>query len=93
MKLVVKIAGIIYKESINLVLNEEVPDGLNISELFKLLDKSKALKGKKYFSKILNLPKPPVLLVNGERKEIPEDLQLVLKDGDEISLISPMSGG
>ena len=93
MKIKVKIAGMVERKLVNRVLEvEPEKDELNIGELLEFLDQKQEL-GKKFFKKMLKLPSPPVLLLNGENLDLKEGLRRRLSDGDEISLIMPMAGG
>lgn len=93
MKIKVKIAGMVERKLVNRVLEvEPEKDELNIGELLEFLDQKQEL-GKKFFKKMLKLPSPPVLLLNGENMDLKEGLKQKLSDGDEISLIMPMAGG
>jgi len=88
----VKLAGMIDRRMVNQVYDEEVAEGAKLEELFKQIDK-KGGWGKAYFKKLLKLPMPPVLLVNGEQVDLDRIKDLVVKDGDEVALLMPMAGG
>lgn len=88
----VKLAGMIDRKMVNQVYDEEVAEDTRLTELFKQLDK-KAGWGKSYFKKILKLPTPPVLLLNGEQVDLEKLAEISLKDGDEVALLMPMAGG
>ena len=93
MKIKVKIAGMVERKLVNRVLEvEPEKQPISIEELFDYLDRKQEL-GKKFFKKMLRLPSPPVLLLNGENLDLKEGLKRKLSDGDEISLIMPMAGG
>lgn len=85
-------AGMIGRKMVNQVYEEEVEDDTKLDDLFKRLDK-KSGWGQSYFKKILKLPMPPVLLINGEQADLQELKDIPVKDGDEISLLMPMAGG
>jgi len=70
----------------------ELREGASLADLFKALDRAK-LVGRSYFKRLATSPRPPTLLRNGDRIDLPGDLTALLSDGDEISIISPFSGG
>ena len=81
------------RKLVNRVLEvEPEKESISTEELFDYLDRKQEL-GKKFFKKMLRLPSPPVLLLNGENLDLKEGLKRKLSDGDEISLIMPMAGG
>ena len=88
----VKLAGMIDRKMVNQVYEEEVAEGTKLAELFKQIDK-KGGWGRSYFKKILKLPTPPVLLVNGEQVDLEKLAEISVKDGDEVALLMPMAGG
>jgi len=88
----VKLAGMIERRMVNQVYEEELEKELRLKELFERLDK-KGGRSKRYFKQMLKLPIQPVLLINGEQSDLPEALEKVVKDGDEIALLMPMAGG
>ena len=88
----VKLAGMIDRKMVNQIYDEEVKEGTTLEELFKAIDK-KGGWGNKYFKKLLKLPTPPVLLINGEQAELDQLKELTVKDGDEVALLMPMAGG
>ncbi len=93
MKVKIKIAGMVDRKLVNRVLEvEPEKESISTEELFDYLDRKQEL-GKKFFKKMLRLPSPPVLLLNGENMDLKEGLKQKLSDGDEISLIMPMAGG
>ena len=91
-KVKVKIAGMIDHKMINQVYVEEFEKELKVKELFERLDKKSGFN-KRYFKRLLKLPVQPVLLINGEQGDLPQALERVVKDGDEIALLMPMAGG
>ncbi len=86
----VKLAGLIDRNMVNRVYDQEFEDGVKLKELLERLDKTQA---KNYFKKMLKLPTPPVILINGDQHDIPEAMEMAVKDGDEIALLMPMAGG
>ena len=92
MKVSVKIMVMLGTKMVNESFEEEVAEGSSLNHLFAQVDKSKRFK-RKYFKEILAAPRPPVVLVNGNRIEAPEELGETLKDGDEVAVLSPIAGG
>jgi len=88
----VKLAGMIDRKMVNQVYEEELEKELRLKELFERLDKKSGFS-KRYFKRLLKLPIQPVLLINGEQGDLPEALERVVQDGDEIALLMPMAGG
>ncbi|OGP60051.1 MAG: hypothetical protein A2V67_08870 [Deltaproteobacteria bacterium RBG_13_61_14] len=88
MKLMVMLGTRMVNES----FEEEVAEGTTLEKLFQQVDGSKRFK-KKYFKEILAAPRPPVVLLNGNRVEVPEELGEKLNEGDEVSVVSPIAGG
>jgi len=91
-KVRVKIAGMIDRKMLNRVYEEEVKEGVKVKELLERLDKTQG-KGQNYFKKFLKLPTPPVILINGDQRDLKEALEIAVNDGDEIALLMPMAGG
>ena len=87
-----KIAGFIERKMITTEFDLQIPEGANLKKLFKLVDKSGKVKGK-VMKRILSMPRPPTVLVNGEPVDVPEELGRVLRPGDEISIMTPVAGG
>jgi len=70
----------------------DLHEDASLADLFKALDRAK-LVGRSYFKRLAGSPRPPTLLRNGDRVDLPGDLTIRLCEGDEISVISPFSGG
>lgn len=71
----------------------EYPEGISIKELLKTLRQKAGEAGNQLFSGNGELSGNLVLMLNGARV-YKEDLEsLILFDGDEIALFSPVSGG
>ena len=92
MKVSVKLMVMLGTKMVNESFEEEVREGATLDQLFRQVDGSKRFQ-KKYFQEVLSATRPPVVLVNGSRVEAPEELSEVLKDGDEVSVVSPIAGG
>jgi sulfur carrier protein ThiS len=91
-KVKAKIAGMIDNKMLHQTYEEEVKDSVSVADLFKSIDK-KAGFFKAPFKKLLKASIKPVLLVNGEQAEIEDIATIIVKDGDEVSLLMPMAGG
>jgi len=70
----------------------EVGKGLRLDRALALLDK-KAPVPKKFFRSVLKGRQGVTLLLNGERLDIEEDRKTEIRDGDELVVLSPVSGG
>jgi len=92
MKVSVKIMVMLGTKMVNESFEEEVAEGATLDQLFRQVDKSKRFK-KKYFKEIFSAPRPPVVLLNGNRIEVPEEAGEKLNEGDEVSVLSPIAGG
>jgi molybdopterin converting factor small subunit len=88
----VKVAGFIEMKMTTAEFDLAVPEGTSIKELFTLVDKSGQLKGKA-MKKMLAALRPPTVLHNGRGLDVPEELKTTLAAGDEIAIMTPMSGG
>ncbi|HUT54484.1 MAG TPA: MoaD/ThiS family protein [bacterium] len=88
----VKVAGFIDGKVLTAEFDLEAPAGVTVKELFKLVDKSGRVKGN-VMKKILALPRPPTVLVNGSGLDLPDELGLALADGDEVAVMTPLAGG
>ncbi len=92
MKINARIAGIIDGNPVNAEGAVELKDGATLKKFFKRADKEMGFK-QKYFKKSLKQPVTPTVLINGDRAQLPEDMKRKLEEGDEISVVLPMSGG
>ena len=70
----------------------EVKEGLTLARLFKQADKSLSLK-RKVFKPCLGGGSTATVLINGDRVELDRAGAIVLKPGDEVSLVSGLAGG
>jgi len=92
MKVSVKLMVLLGAKMVNESFEEEVAEGTSVEQLFRQVDGSRRLQ-RKYFQEALSAGRPPVVLLNGSRVEVPEELGEQLKDGDEVSVVSPIAGG
>ena len=71
----------------------ELKAGNTIREFFKRADASMGLKKQKPFKRAFKQGVRPVVLLNGDRIELPEEGTHALSDGDEVSVILALAGG
>ncbi len=94
MKVKIRVAGVILGKAIKESFEHEIVDGASIEGLFKALDKDKKKRiTKGFFTGLLTMPRPPSILLNGDRLVPSQDARKTLKDGDEIVILSPIAGG
>jgi molybdopterin converting factor small subunit len=92
MKVNVQIAGLIDGDTVHGERDIELKEGSTVDELIKRADKDFKFK-KQYFKLLLKQGRLPTILINGDRLDLPEGYSMVLKEGDKVSVILPMSGG
>jgi len=78
------------------MLNEkieiEVGKGIRLDKLLGRLDKrGKPEKG--FFKAVRKGRQGVTLLLNGDRLDVSDDRKTVIRDGDELAILSPISGG
>ena len=88
-----RIAGIIEGNPIHEEGSVDVKDGIILKDFLKIADKKLGFEKKKYFQNAFKQGILPTLLLNGDRFDLPDGFTYRLKDGDEISVLLPMSGG
>ena len=93
MKIRARIAGIIKGNPVHAEQDIELKDGSTVKSFFKYADKAIGFKNPKYFKLSLKQGVMPTILINGDRLDLPEGYARQLADGDEVSVIIPMSGG
>ena len=89
----VRIVGPVGSQSINTSGTVQLKAGDTVKRLFNLADAALGLKGQKPFKQALRQGIRPVVLLNGDRLEIPEEAGRCLSDGDEVSVILTVAGG
>lgn len=67
--------------------------GATLKTVLKKADAALGLKRPRIFKTALKQRLPLVLLLNGDRVDLPEDLERVLRDGDGVTALMPLSGG
>ena len=87
-----KLAGFVDRKMITAEFDLEAPQGTTIKKLFALADKSGKIPGQA-MKRILALPRPPTVLLNGVGIDALEDLDRILAAGDEVAVMTPMAGG
>jgi len=71
----------------------QLKEGETVKNLFTRADAALGLQGQKPFKKALKQGIRPVVLLNGDRLEIPEESGKRLADGDEVNVILTVAGG
>ena len=92
MKIYVQIAGLIEGDAVHGEREIEIKDRATVADLLKQGDKAFKFK-KKYFKLLLKQGRMPTILLNGDRLDLPEGYEHVLKDGEKLSVLLPFSGG
>jgi len=93
MQIHVRVAGLMLGEAITEAFDEEVPGGgLTLGQVLDALDKNRKM-GKKFFKRLLKSERPPTILLNGMRIDLPEGLETKVDEGAELSIVSPIAGG
>lgn len=90
MKLEVRILGLFSERFIRKNMTVDLPPEASLNDLFREADKK---LGDRLFQSFVNKEKEPTILLNGRLLEIPKDLEEKLKDGDVLSVLSPVAGG
>jgi hypothetical protein len=88
-----RIAGIIQGNPVNAEQDIEIKEGATVKFFFKHADKEMGFKKPEYFRLSLKQGISPTVLLNGDRLDLPEGFDRRLVEGDEVSVILPMSGG
>ena len=94
MKVTVKFLAIFYEMAKTLRMEIEVPDGITVRELLKIIDE----RVNPNISKTLlnddsGLREGYNILINGKSLDYVKGLDTVLSDGDEVVLLPPIGGG
>ncbi len=88
----VKVAGFVDGKMMTAEYDQEAAEGTTLKKLFALIDKSGVMKGK-VMKAIMRSPRPPTIMINGDPQDVPEAYAMVIKDGDEVAVMTPMAGG
>ena len=70
----------------------QVGKGLRLDKVLSLLDKKRPVQ-KGFFRSVLRGKQVVTLLLNGERLDLEEDRKTEIRDGDELVILSPITGG
>ncbi len=66
--------------------------GMRLDRFFDLLDKRFPVE-KGFFRSVLKGRRPVTVLLNGERLDIEENRKTEIREGDELVVLSPVTGG
>ena len=95
MSITVRVTGVFIGDPVNKTIVHEFREGDTPKKILSRLDKDKTLGrelGRRFFGKALKSVRATFLL-NGDRLEIPQELDRPLTEGDEISVLSAIAGG
>jgi molybdopterin converting factor small subunit len=95
MSITVRVTGIFIGDPVSKAIVQDFRTGDTPKKILSRLDKDKALGrelGRRFFGKALKSGRATFLL-NGDRLDIPDDLDRPLTEGDEISVLSAIAGG
>lgn len=87
----VRVMGVLLGHPLNETFEEPLIQNDTPSDVLNRLDKKKVL-GRKFFSRLIREGSATFLL-NGDRLDLSEVPRTLLKEGDEISIISVVAGG
>ncbi len=73
-------------------LDLDVGQATDLQRIFSMLDGRRIVE-KGFFRKAARGKVPVTVLLNGERLDPEEDMFRAVRDGDELVLLSPLSGG
>jgi molybdopterin converting factor small subunit len=89
----IRILGPLSGRSVKASGTVQLKEGETVKKLFSRADAALGLRGEKPFKKALRQGIRPVVLLNGDRLEIPEESGKRLADGDEVNVILTVAGG
>jgi molybdopterin converting factor small subunit len=89
----IRIMGPVNGPSVNASGTVQLREGETVKNLFSRADAALGLKTERPFKKALKQGIRPVVLLNGDRLEIPEESGKHLRDGDEVNVILTVAGG
>jgi hypothetical protein len=89
----IRIVGPVNGKSVNAAGTVQLKEGGTVKHLFSRADAALGLRDKRPFKKALRQGVRPVVLLNGDRLEIPEESGKRLADGDEVNVILTVAGG
>ena len=80
-------------ELVNASAVVELKEGVTLKELLKKADAALGFKKQKPFKGAFRQGERSVILLNGDRFDLPEDGSHLLSEGDEVSVILFVAGG
>lgn len=89
----VRIVGPMDGKSLNTSGTIQLREGDTVKKLFKCADTALGIKGAKPFKQVYKQRLRPVVLLNGDRLEVPDEGDRRLADGDEVSVVMTLAGG
>lgn len=89
----IRILGPVNGRSVNTSGTVQLKEGETVKNLFSRADAALGLRRERPFKKALKQGIRPVVLLNGDRLEIPEEGGKPLADGDEVNVILTVAGG
>lgn len=89
----IRIMGPVNGLSVNASGTVQLREGETVKNLFSRADAALGLRTERPFKKALKQGIRPVVLLNGDRLEIPEESGKHLRDGDEVNVILTVAGG
>lgn len=66
--------------------------GMRLDRFFELLEKQCPVE-KGFFRSVLKRRRPVTVLLNGERVDLEENRKIEVREGDELVVLSPVTGG
>lgn len=88
-----RIVGLFDGRSVNASGTVQLAEGDTAETFFQRADKALGLAREKPFRRAFRQGVRPTVLINGDRLEMPEEKDRVLRDGDEISVLLAVGGG
>jgi molybdopterin converting factor small subunit len=90
MKVEVRVLGLFSQKFIKKVMIIELQSKASVDDLFKQADKK---LGDSLFRSLVDKKTQSTILLSGRLLEIPGDLKKEVREGDVLSLLSPVAGG
>lgn len=88
----IKVAGFVDNAMVTEEFELSVPEGSTVKKVMSLADKSGKMK-RPVIKKIMRMPRPPTVLLNGTGLDIPGGLSSKVNEGDELAVMTPVAGG
>ena len=93
MKIRIRLLGFLEGQSVHWEGTVEVGQPSTVNKLLKQADRSSDFKSRPVFQTVFKQKRPPSVMVNGDPLPLPEGLETVLSEGDEITILTPLAGG